>query len=57
MGKRKQRLVVPVWVLAESVGLNVQTVRRHVREGRVQCGDLWSVVRYVVESKKDGGMG
>lgn len=40
-------MTVPVWVLAGVVGLNVQTVRRHVRGGRVDMGDLGSIVRYV----------
>lgn len=52
--KRRQRVVIPVWAVAEYCALSEYTVRKHAREGRFVKGDLRSVVEYL---KKEGGNG
>ena len=40
---------IPTAEIARVVGYNVQTVRRHVREGLVDVRDLRSVVGYILD--------
>jgi hypothetical protein len=47
MGRGRHILRIPVWAVAEAVGLNVQTVRKHARAKEYDATDLMSVVRYV----------
>ena len=49
MGHYKRGILVNTRTLAEAVGLSLATVRRHIRDGKVDMGDLMSVVRYVAE--------
>ena len=51
MGRGKHKTRVSLEDVAELVGLNVQTVRRHVREGKLNRDDLRSVVEYLTGVK------
>jgi hypothetical protein len=47
MVQKHRELRIPKRVIAEAVGLNVQTVRKHARAKEYDVSDLMSVVRYV----------
>lgn len=51
MSSGKWKLRVPLDELADLVGLNVQTVRKHCREGVFDRCNLESVVEYVVKRR------
>ena len=55
MKRKRSKLKIPTWAIAAAVGLNEQTVRRHIREGWFDRGDFGSVVGYVNERRKKGG--
>lgn len=43
-----RRLRVTVPMIAEAIGRNYQVVNRHVKNGRIDMGDLVSISRYVM---------
>ena len=52
MGRGKHRTKISIKDVAELVGMNEQTVRRHCRDGEFARDDLGSIVEYILNRTK-----